>query len=137
LALDCPYSPDSNADADKSGDGKSQVKPERRFVIKILLWGINDLYIGLNIILMLLGAVLAGYLLMVPARRWRALGLALLPAVILNFIRTAMRAEYDQQHPEYRPSFQHDSINVPQKRGWRIRPGVLRRDVCALAPRTR
>jgi hypothetical protein len=110
LTLEDAQGPDTNCNADSANDSKGEVNPHWSLVIKVLLWGINDFYIGVNIFLIFVLAVGATLLLFDNRRDWRGWLLAIL--LVLNIARTSIGAEYDQHHPEYRQRFSHNGGNV-------------------------
>lgn len=90
-----------------------KVYPHRSLIVEVLLWGINDLYLGVNIILIYAAFDCGFAFLWRNPHDWR--GGLLIAVFPLSLIRTAIGAEYDQQRPEYHPRFQHDSAIVPHK----------------------
>ena len=98
------------SDAKSTNESQAEIDPKRRLIVKVLLWGINDLYVGVNILLLFTVEICAVCRFYDNRRDW--LGWVLVALFSLNLIRTAIGAEYDQQHPEYRQSFPHDSAIV-------------------------
>jgi hypothetical protein len=98
---------------EESGQDKGEVNPKRSLIVNVLLWGINDLYIGVNIIFTIAAWCYGCWLLLNNRRNWR--GWLFVALVSLNLIRTAVGAEYDQEHSEYRQMFQHNAGNCTTK----------------------
>ncbi len=102
----------AHCDAKSANESQGKIDPERCLIVKVLLWGINDLYIGVNILLLFALEICAVWILYDNRRDWR--GWMLVALLILNLIRTAIGAEYDQQHPEYNDCqmLQHDAASL-------------------------
>ena len=95
--------------------GQDCVYPDRSFVVRILLWGFLDPYIGINVLICFVFEGGAVFLLYRRIGDWKGWLLAALS--LLCFVRLGIGLEdgQRQRHCVYRQSLQHNSDIVPHK----------------------
>jgi hypothetical protein len=71
LSANMNESTKADSDAKSTNESQGKIDPKRRLIVKVLLWGINDLYIGVDILLLFAVEICAVWTLNNNRRDWR------------------------------------------------------------------